>query len=88
MKEKNEYMEKVYEKFAEDMKPTKEMKEVYDKFIEKTLTLKNSFNDEQVKMFEELEDLFSELTSLEVKQAFFKGYSVATNLNIEARKEE
>ena len=77
------YMEKIYEQFSDDIKPTEEMRKLYDKFSEKILELKENFNDNQLIELTELEDLFSEIISLEVKQGFFKGFSVAINLNSE-----
>ena len=83
MKDKKIYMEKIYEQFSDDIKPTEEMRKLYDKFSEKILELKENFNDNQLIELTELEDLFSEIISLEVKQGFFKGFSVAINLNSE-----
>ena len=83
MKDKKIYMEKIYEQFSDDIKPTEEMKKLYDEFSEKILELKGKLNEKQVIELTELEDLFSEIMSLEVKQSFYKGFSVAINLNSE-----
>ena len=83
MKDKKVYMEKIYEQFSDDIKPTEEMKKLYDEYSEKILELKENLNDNQLIELTELEDLFSEIISLEVKQGFFKGFSVAINLNSE-----
>ena len=32
MKEKKEYMEQIYEQFSQDIKPTEEMKKIYNNF--------------------------------------------------------
>ena len=83
MKKRKEYMEKIYEQFSNDIKPTEEMKKIYDEFSEKIIDLKNKLTDEQSK---ELKDVVSEMISLEVKQGFFKGFSVAMNINMEVMK--
>ena len=83
MKERKEYMEKIYEQFSNDIKPTEEMKEIYSEFSEKILRFKKNLTEEQSKELIDIEDLFSEIISLEVKQGFFKGFSVASNLNSE-----
>ena len=52
----------------------------------KIIDLKNKLTDEQSKELKDVEDLFSEMISLEVKQGFFKGFSVAMNINMEVMK--
>ena len=86
MKKRKEYMEKIYEQFSNDIKPTEEMKKIYDEFSEKMIDLKDKLTEEQSKELKDVEDLFSELISLEVKQGFFKGFSVAMNINMEVMK--
>ena len=83
MKEKKEYMEQIYEQFSQDIKPTEEMKKIYNNFSEKIQKLREKLDKEQSKELDDLEEIFSTLTSLEVKQAFFKGFSVATNISRE-----
>ena len=79
-------MEKIYEKFMEDIEPTEEMSKIYDEAIERMNKLKYNLKGDQLKELEELEDLFSKISGLETKEAFFKGFSVATNLILEARE--
>ena len=86
MSDKNEYMEKIYEQFAEEMIPTEEMKKIYEKFSKKIEKFKSELNEKLKNDLNEIEDLFSEIASLEVKQAFCKGFSVASNLNSEIKK--
>ncbi len=83
MKKTKEYMEKIYEEFSEDIKPTEEMKIVYRDFSNKILKFREKLNKEQTEEFDDIEDLFSELNYLEVKQAFLKGFSVAVNISSE-----
>ena len=85
MGDKKEYMEKIYELFSEEMKPTEEMKKVYDEFSERILSLKEKLPKDQLEELKVVEDLFSEIASLEVKQAFIKGFSVATKIGEENR---
>ncbi len=77
------YMEKMYEQFSDEIKPTEEMKKVYDEFSEKILSLKARLNEKDLNDLNEVEDLFSEIISMEVKQGFFKGFSVALKINSE-----
>lgn len=81
MKENNEYMEKIYEQFSNDIEPTNEMKEAYNHFTKIILDLKESLDNEQLKKVEELENEFANIISMEVKQAFIKGFSIAKDLN-------
>ncbi len=83
MKEKKEYMEVVYEQFSQDIIPTEEMKKIYKKFSDKIQFLKEKADKEIVKDIDSLEDIFSTLASLEVKQGFLKGFSVAMNITRE-----
>lgn len=83
MSNNKEYMEKIYEQFADEMKPTENMKKIYEKFSQKVENLKTELTEKQCERLKEIEDLFSEISSLEVKQAFCKGFSVALNLNSE-----
>ena len=85
MSDKKEYMEQIYEQFAEEMIPTEEMKKIYEKFSKKIEKLKSELSEKLENDLDELEDLFSEMASLEVKQAFCKGFSVASNLNSEVK---
>ena len=85
MSKKN--LEKIYEKCLEDVKPTDEMKELYDELSDKLIDIKNHLSDEDVKKIEELEDIFSRINDLETKSAFYKGFSVATNIMLEAKEE-
>lgn len=84
MEKKN--LEKVYEKFLEDVEPTEEMKELYDKLSNKILDLKSKVDDEFAKEIDALEELLSKVNDLETKAAFYKGFSVATNLMLEAKE--
>ncbi|MBR2289812.1 MAG: hypothetical protein IJ867_04255 [Clostridia bacterium] len=84
MEKKN--LEKIYEKFIEDVEPTEEMKQLYDELAEKMISIKNNLSDKQAEELDELEELYSKVNSLETKEAFFKGFSVATNLVIEAKE--
>lgn len=84
MEKKN--LEKIYEKFLEDIVPTEEMKKLYDELSDKMIEMKNKFSKEQEEGLDELEELFSKINSLETKAAFYKGFSVATNLFLEAKE--
>ena len=84
MEKKN--LEKIYEKFLEDIEPTDEMKDMYDELSNKILKIKNSLNDAQIKEIDELENLFSKVNDLETKAAFYKGFSVATNIMLESKE--
>lgn len=82
MEKKN--LEKLYENFIEDIEPTEEMKMLYDKLSKKILKLKVHTEIEQE--IDELEDLFSRINDLEMKEAFYKGYSVANNIMLESKE--
>lgn len=84
MEKKN--LEKIYEKFLEDVVPTEEMKEIYEKLSEKILEIKGHVSAEIEDEIDELESLFSEINDLETKAAFYKGFSVATNIMLEAKE--
>ena len=84
MEKKN--LEKIYEKFLEDVEPTDEMKELYDELSDKLLKIKDSASEELIEEIEELEEIYSKLNDLETKSAFYKGYSVATNIMLEAKE--
>ena len=84
MEKKN--LEKIYEKFLEDVEPTEEMKLIYDELSDKILKIKSDLTDEQINEIDELEDLFSKVNDLETKAAFYKGFSVATNIMLEAKE--
>jgi len=84
MEKKN--LEKIYEKFLEDLEPTEEMKELYEELSDKLLQIKDSLNEDQANAIEELEDLYSKVNDLETKAAFYKGFSVATNIMLEAKE--
>lgn len=84
MEKKN--LEKIYEKFLEDVEPTDEMKEIYDELSNKILKIKSCINNDLVGKIDELEDLFSKVNDLETKAAFYKGFSVATNIMLEAKE--
>ena len=84
MEKKN--LEKIYEKFLEDVEPTDEMKELYDELSDKLLKIKDSVSEELIEEIEELEEIYSKLNDLETKAAFYKGYSVATNIMLEAKE--
>ena len=84
MEKKN--LEKIYEKFLEDIEPTEEMKELYDELSDKLMKMKDRITEEQENDIDELEDIFAKINSLETKVAFFKGFSVATNLILEAKE--
>lgn len=79
-------LEKIYEKFLEDVEPTEEMKTLYDELSDEMIKIKNMLNDEQLKDLEELEDIYSRINDLETKAAFYKGFSVATNIMLEAKE--
>ena len=83
MREKKEYMEQIYEQFSQDIAPTEEMRKIYKRFSNKIEELREKFDEEQIKDLDKLEDLFSEMASLEVKQTFFKGFAVALNISLE-----
>lgn len=84
MKKKN--LEKIYEKFLEDAEPTDEMKKIYDELSNKILEIKSYLNANQEKDIDELEELFSKVNDLEMKAAFYKGFSVATNIMLEVKE--
>ena len=84
MEKKN--LEKIYEKFLEDVEPTEEMKLIYDELSDKILKIKSDLTDEQINEIDELEELFSKVNDLETKAAFYKGFSVATNIMLEAKE--
>ena len=84
MEKKN--LEKIYEKFLEDVEPTEEMKELYEELSDKLLQIKDNLSEEQANAIEELEDLYSKVNDLETKAAFYKGFSVATNIMLEAKE--
>ena len=79
-------IERIYESFSEDIEPTEEMVELYDEFAEKMIELKDILNEEQIEKLEEVEDIFTKITTLETKHAFIKGFSVSTNLILEAKE--
>ena len=84
MEKKN--LEKIYEKFLEDVEPSEEMKELYDELSERMLEIKKSLNADQEMKLDELEELFSRVNELETKAAFYKGFTVATNIMLEAKE--
>lgn len=84
MEKKN--LEKIYEKFLEDVEPTEEMKIIYDELSNKILEIKEKLNEVQIKELEELEELFSKINDLETKAAFYKGFSTATNIILETKE--
>ena len=84
MEKKN--LEKIYEKFLEEVEPTEEMKLIYDELSNKILEIKSSLTKELVNEIEVLEELFSKINDLEMKAAFYKGFSVATNILLEAKE--
>jgi len=84
MEKKN--LEKIYEKFLEEVEPTEEMKLIYDELSDKILEIKSSLTEELVNEIELLEELFSKINDLEMKAAFYKGFSVATNILLEAKE--
>ena len=43
-------------------------------------------NSEQVEQIDDLEELFAKLNDLETRAAFYKGFSVATNIILEAKE--
>jgi len=79
-------LEKIYEKFLEDVEPTEEMKVLYEELSNKLLQIKDNLNEEQADRIEELEEIYSKLNDLETKSAFYKGFSVATNIMLEAKE--
>lgn len=84
MEKKN--LEKIYEKFLEEVEPTEEMKLIYDELSDKILKMKNNLTNGQIDELDELEELFSKVNDLETKAAFYKGFSVATNILLEAKE--
>ena len=79
-------LEKIYEKFLEEVEPTEEMKLIYNELSDKILEIKSSLTEELVSEIEILEELFSKINDLETKAAFYKGFSVATNILLEAKE--
>jgi len=82
----NKDLEKIYEKFLEDLEPTEEMKVLYNELSNKIIEIKELINEEIEEKIDDLEELFSKVNSLESKEAFYEGFSVATNIILDAKK--
>ena len=85
MEKKN--LEKLYEKFMDELEPTEEMIEAYNELADKIVEIKNVIPEEKKGAFDDLESLFSKSNFLENKQAFIYGFSLATKLIFEAKDE-
>ena len=79
-------IEKVYEKFIEDVEPTKELQKIYDDITQRLIRLKEDLSDGQVVELEDIEEKFSKIHNIENREAFIKGFSIATNLILESRE--
>lgn len=74
----------IEEEFSKEFVSLESYKEVAARRNKKEDVLKNSVSEEDFELIEEFVEIKNEITSLEVEEAFIKGFSIAYQLLIDS----